>query len=74
MTGADEDVGLVMSHTRWDYSIPLDKKITTDCDHSHTHRPMFSWFAFPSPHPRLSRTSEKSGSQRYSTTVLECLV
>jgi hypothetical protein len=62
-----------MSHIPWASLILLDKKITTDSVRYHTHRPMSSLYAFPSHRRHRSRTFERNGFRRSTTTALACL-
>jgi len=64
--------GLAMSPTHLVYSILLDKKITTVYDPFHILRLMFSWSAFPSHPQHPSRTSERSGFQKFTIIALAC--
>lgn len=69
-----EILGSAMSHTPSACSIPPDRKTTTDYDHSHTRKLTSSLSASPSLHLHPLRTSEKSGSPKFITIVLECRV
>lgn len=62
-----------MSHTRWVYLIPLDKKITIVCDLSPTHRPTSFLSASASLPRHPSKTSERNGSLKFTTTAPVCL-
>lgn len=53
-------------------SIPPDKKTTTACAPSHTLKPTSSSSASPSPPLPPSKTSEKSGSLKCTTTAPAC--
>lgn len=64
--------GSVTSLIPLDFLILLDRKITTDFDPSHTPRPTSSSFALASHLQLRLKTSEKSGSLRYTTTALAC--
>lgn len=66
--------GSATSRTPSGYSTLLVKKTTTDLGRSRTLRPMCSSSASPSPHPPPSRTFEKSGFPKSTTTVPACRV
>lgn len=60
-----------MNHTLSDFSTRLDKKIMIGSDLFHILRPTSSLSASQSLRQLPSKTSEKSGSLKYTTTAQE---